>query len=285
MPYKTCVRCGKQFYVSGKKRRETAQFCSNKCRTNHTVKTCITCGKQFEVVQSELAYECCSFECRNKALRRRRQIEVEQKFGKPIFTLLYDLYCIQGLGIKKIAKTLGVSDNKLWEWFVDLGIQRRDRSSAVALQWHDNEKRRKEQSERTKQGMADGTLDRHRLTAICKTDWARQRNSESKRGPKNRMYGRGGPLNPRWNGGKVYYYGPSWNSARNQARARDNYTCQYCGVTESELGKQLDVHHIRKFRLFGLSNHKQANQLDNLICLCSECHIIAEVQSGRTDTP
>lgn len=284
MAQRVCVRCGKTFTANGAKRKDTALYCSNECRRNRVTKICVTCGKQFEVKMSDSDNVCCSFPCRNAALRRRRQEEIERKFGKPIFALLYDLYCIQGLGIKRIAHTLGVSDSKLWEWFVDLGIERRTRSDAVALQWLGNDERKAHQREIVQKAIANGTFDRYRIVRIAKTDWARKRNSESKQGDKNWMFKRGGPLNPQWNGGKIYYYGPSWNSQRNAARKRDNYTCQYCGVTEDILGKQLDVHHIRKFRHFGLDHHEQANHLDNLICLCPQCHIIAEVQSGRDES-
>lgn len=85
-----------------------------------------------------------------------------------------------------------------------------------------------------------------------------------------------GEDNPRWKGGAVTYYGPSWHPSRRDARERDNFTCQRCGVTESELGRELDVHHIKPFRPFGVDNHTVANQLDNLISLCNICHKIVE---------
>jgi len=248
------------------------------------VKKCVICGNLFSVKPYRAHQEVCSFPCRNALMRRERQEEVAEQFGKPIFALLYDMYCIQGLGIKRIAHILGVSDRKLWDWFNDLGIERRNRSDAVALQWLNNDERKAHQREIVQKAIENGTFDRYRIVRIAKTDWARKRNSESKQGDKNWMFKRGGPLNPRWNGGKIYYYGPSWNSQRNAARKRDNYTCQYCGTTEDILGKQLDVHHIRKFRLFGLAHHEQANHLDNLISLCPQCHIIAEVQSGRDES-
>lgn len=85
-----------------------------------------------------------------------------------------------------------------------------------------------------------------------------------------------GPDNPRWKGGYEPYYGPNWRSQRRNARRRDNYTCQRCGVTESELGRQLDVHHVHRFGDFGPDRYQEANQLDNLICLCYACHTWVE---------
>lgn len=54
------------------------------------------------------------------------------------------------------------------------------------------------------------------------------------------------------------------------ARKRDNYTCQLCGVHEEEWHKQMDVHHIINYREF--EDKDEANQLDNLVCLCNKCH-------------
>lgn len=41
-----------------------------------------------------------------------------------------------------------------------------------------------------------------------------------------------------------------WQRQREQVRQRDGYACTVCGISESELGKQLSVHHIRPFRAF-----------------------------------
>lgn len=78
-----------------------------------------------------------------------------------------------------------------------------------------------------------------------------------------------GENSPTWKGGKRHYKG-GWLKARDKARERDNYTCQRCGLTEDEQGSQMDVHHIRNYRLF--SDKTEANKLDNLVCLCHKCH-------------
>ena len=84
---------------------------------------------------------------------------------------------------------------------------------------------------------------------------------------------RPGPLNHNWKGGHhIKYYGPSWGPQRRAARKRDGYTCQCCGINELDMGVELDVHHYRPFREFGVARHEEANQLDNLVSLCSICH-------------
>jgi len=84
-----------------------------------------------------------------------------------------------------------------------------------------------------------------------------------------------GPNNPMWKGGWETYYGPNWRRQRRRARKRDGYKCQHCGVSESKLKRELDVHHIQPFRDFG-GDYQKANRLSNLISLCAVCHKRAE---------
>ena len=79
-------------------------------------------------------------------------------------------------------------------------------------------------------------------------------------------------------------YGPDWQRIRDRVRARDQYQCQVCGVTEN--GRQHDVHHKIPFRAFFRSPKspdlgdaksgdfalQQANRLENLTTLCPACH-------------
>lgn len=80
-----------------------------------------------------------------------------------------------------------------------------------------------------------------------------------------------GENSPEWKGGYSLDYGGSkWKSQRRKARARDNHTCQDCGITEQAWGYQLDVHHIVPYDTF--DDPKEANDLANLITLCRNCH-------------
>lgn len=88
-----------------------------------------------------------------------------------------------------------------------------------------------------------------------------------------------GSKNPQWTGGKLNYYGENWIQQNQRARQRDHFTCQRCGITESQLGKNLDVHHVKPFKL--CANHKEANRLENLISLCPPCHRRAENKFRR----
>jgi DEAD/DEAH box helicase domain-containing protein len=63
-------------------------------------------------------------------------------------------------------------------------------------------------------------------------------------------------------------YGQNWEGIKAQARARDGYRCQVCGIPEE--GRAHDVHHKIPFRTF--ASYEQANQIHNLITLCPGCH-------------
>jgi len=94
---------------------------------------------------------------------------------------------------------------------------------------------------------------------------------------------RTGSNNHFWRGGNEKHkdYGPNWQSQRNHARSRDRYTCLRCGISESVVGHQLSVHHIRPFRLFGIDRYKEANTISNLACYCPTCHNIIEHATTR----
>lgn len=95
-----------------------------------------------------------------------------------------------------------------------------------------------------------------------------------------------GEAHPLWTGGYKNYYGPNWKRQRQAARERDGHICQECGKTREENGKELDVHHIIPFRKFKYKagendNYLQANQLDNLTTLCTNCHSKDKGQKDR----
>lgn len=113
---------------------------------------------------------------------------------------------------------------------------------------------------------------KHFCDIYCRGDWQSEHQT--------------GEAHPLWTGGYKNYYGPNWSKQRQAARERDNHTCQQCGKTRDEVGKELDVHHIIPFRKFKYKagendNYLQANQLDNLMTLCPSCHSKDKGQKNR----
>lgn len=260
----TCKVCGKVFTDAWRERGR--KYCSQKCtrvaRQKRISLICVICGKEFWRHPSKIkSYDnnCCSRKCKYIALRKQRQDEISQNFNEPIEDLLYRLYHQEGMGIKKTAKTIGVSDRVLWDWFVDLKIERRSRTDAVKLQWVDNPERRELSANIIRK--IDNTGDK----SPAKRPEVREKIRQSKLGPRNPMYGAFGDKNPNWRGGKITYRGPGWNGIREQVKRRDKYTCQKCGSKEN-----LQVHHIIPYR------ETKDNSFVNLITLCATCHIAIE---------
>jgi DEAD/DEAH box helicase domain-containing protein len=74
-----------------------------------------------------------------------------------------------------------------------------------------------------------------------------------------------------WNNDPINY-GAEWHSKRDIAKQRDRFTCQICGLIETDIPHH--VHHIKPFRAF--TSPSDANALNNLTTLCHSCHKKAE---------
>jgi len=80
---------------------------------------------------------------------------------------------------------------------------------------------------------------------------------------------RSGSANPNWKGGIAelwepgFYLTPTWIAVATTIRKRDSYHCRDCGDR-----MRLHVHHI-----VPMSSGGAPYDLDNLIALCSGCHI------------
>jgi 5-methylcytosine-specific restriction endonuclease McrA len=100
----------------------------------------------------------------------------------------------------------------------------------------------------------------------CRDTWL----SEEYRGEKHHA----------WKGGEVKY-GGGWWAVREEARNRDEQTCQNCGVSKEELGQHPDIHHVTPVRDF--DEWSEAHRLDNVISLCPSCH--QRIESGTLPLP
>ena len=82
--------------------------------------------------------------------------------------------------------------------------------------------------------------------------------------------------------GRPDYRGGNWQTVSRRIRERDAFRCRSCGVSEEDLGRQMDVHHVVPFRAF--SSSERANREDNLISVCPSCHKKME-EEGRDNLP
>lgn len=97
-----------------------------------------------------------------------------------------------------------------------------------------------------------------------------------------------GDKHPNWQGGPAdgrgrAYRGAGWTRIRKQIRERDKYTCQDCGISEKDHGRNLEVHHRIPFGQF-CGNNSAANKPSNLTALCKSCHTTADWK-WRKDNP
>ena len=79
-----------------------------------------------------------------------------------------------------------------------------------------------------------------------------------------------GPESPSWRGGSDPNRGAGWLKLAEQIRARDDYRCQRCELTQENNKQRLSVDHIKPWRLF--TSAVEANHPTNLISLCRKCH-------------
>lgn len=88
---------------------------------------------------------------------------------------------------------------------------------------------------------------------------------------------RKGKLHPQYIDGGEEKRGANWQSQKRKALKRDNRECQVCF---SKIN--IHVHHKIPYRKFN-NNYLQANELDNLICLCEKHHREADALIQKND--
>jgi len=251
---KTCPECRKTFstYVYPYKDKT---YCSRECQKKacRIYKTCPVCGNEFWCLKSWPEYHC-SRKCAAKStlVKNLRNVPIGQKFcevcKKEIVAGKGKWRGVRFCSLKCFGEHLHVEAHpkpKIRHPHISTAITKK------CLQCLQGFQVKKSHAARRKF-----------CSKACFYQWKSESGAVA------------GDKNFNWNNGGVKrnQYGPNWQAQRRNTRHRDNYTCQRCGITEKELGKQLDVHHINPFRSFGLARYKEANALSNLISVCRSCH-------------
>lgn len=76
---------------------------------------------------------------------------------------------------------------------------------------------------------------------------------------------------------KAFYNSSAWKQAREMAMMRDHMTCVKC----DELAEE--VHHKIKLTPSNINDPRISLSLDNLICLCHDCHM--KEHAGISESP
>ena len=286
-----CQQCGQEFNA----KYGTQKYCSVACYWAHgrSARHCKHCGKQYESRSSTNTTFCCA-QCKNEWLKKHPTQQKRKKIkcdscGKTIHRVpahinkhnfcdrscylqwhhgeRITLFCSQCKEkiVRKISEQKGkpFCSKKCWDKW---------RSENQRGENHSQYQRVETSCAQCgKQILVAPNKLRTRKNNFCGNECRHLWNKDAFTGENN----------PAWKGGYSPYYGPDWYRQRDQARKRDNYCCQNCGISEENLSYELHVHHIKAFRLFGYvpgenKNYVEANKLNNLISLCASCHPKAE---------
>jgi HNH endonuclease len=275
----SCAHCGKAFYVP-RCLVGTRRYCSYSCRwaKHHVYQDCAHCHKRFRVQKNQVGRKrFCSREC----LRAGRMGEVRhcRTCGKDFYTtrarLSVTFHCSA-----ECTFAAGRMIHRCEQCGKEVTMQRtQGRDRRFCSQACQGKAAVIPPTPRICEQcggeffVKNGAV-RNEKARFCSTDcfsdwkrihWCRE-------------------ANPHWRGGFRYYRGASWDAARDAARARD-VVCRICGKSAEENGRELDVHHLIPFRLFGLERHEEANQLENLLTLCQCCHAEVEWKDLQIEPP
>lgn len=190
------------------------------------------------------------------------------------------LYCEREFGSVRTGDLLGCNKSTVLTWLRKHGIGRRTRSEAAlsrharregAAKYRDADWLRREylEKERPLSDIAD--------ECGCELStvwwWLQEHDIETRPRGASGV----GEDHQQWKGGHDAWkrYGPEWTEERRrEARERDNYRCQGCGMSQAKHLEQhntkLHVHHIVDPETF--DTLADGHDLTNLVTLCAHCH-------------
>lgn len=248
------------------------------CKCNWCDKKLYRAGWQLKKSKTGIFY--CGRECTAKGKQSEKIKEIEKKLDISDFKKwLTEKYHNDKLSAREIAKLVyGKPKNSpnILSWMDTFGIESRERSEAVTLQWVDNDERRKWQSNFAKVHLSDGTPAREALIKVMQTDEYRYKNSVLKRGNKNPMWNPNLTDEERKENIKNSRLTPGYNLFRRYVYERDNYTCKVCGDSK---GNNLVVHHLNGYHWDKLNR----TEVSNGVTLCTMCHNEFHRMYGRKD--
>ena len=232
---------------------------------------CNNCNKIFQKEYrnvSEYKKHYCSKECQSKHRSYIALKDFERRIGgQDAYTYLKREYIDKQKTTRQISLdvygTKGNSPN-IASWIKNLGIELRQGSEAVKIQWIDNEERRKQAAKIMKTNSSK--VDR----SFMQTKEYKKKQSEVHKGDKNGMFGVTGENHPNWNPDRTHEQrikerktgkDREWKIAIFQ---RDKRICQKCGVKK----RKIVAHHINSYDI----HENERYDINNGVTLCEECH-------------
>lgn len=221
------------------------------------------------------------------------------KSQSPGADVLRQLYVEERLSLVAIGKQYGVRAGTVRHWMERAGIPRRTLSEArtgmkMTITEGSRERRRKQAAEMRK--TAHSPEAKAKFSAKMKgrtppnkgkkmSEEQRQKLTEQRQDPEYRRHQserQKGEKSPLWRGGydSRSPRGWEWRQRRLECYARDNWTCQDCGVKCSSgrgahrSATRIQAHHVIRRRDGGLDD------LSNLVTLCAGCHTRRDQRSA-----
>jgi len=238
---------------------------------------CPVCNKVFyrtpsDIYGKNVKISYCSQKCHYNHKFVRTLEKVIKPYSKTWQELIYHWYVVDKMSIHQISKKLNLSNRVIPRALKMLDIPQRSVHDRIALQWDDNDKRRKETAKRTSTLFKGKPSWSKGLTK--KSHPGIKRQAEWMVGKNNPMYGKRGKDNPGYKNGKYtadkkrFWSTSEYQQWRKAVYERDNYTCQNCGDNK---GGNLNAHHIKSWADFPELRYK----ISNGITLCDKCHQFA----------
>lgn len=205
------------------------------------------------------------------------------------------LYVVEGLSCQRIAPLFGLSHKTIHQWLIRYGIPTRSpaeaRRIAVPVKYEGKslENKRRSAAEMrarlTPESFAKISASNKGRIAPNKgkpmSEEQRQILIAQRADPEYRRLARERNLGEKsalWKGGSKTEHerhldSADWRRIRQLVYARDNYTCQECGIatmnfrdSRSNPSRRVQAHHIIPRRYGG------GDELENLVTLCAKCH-------------
>lgn len=237
---------------------------------------CEICGRKFSRKQSYIEkykHITCSRVCSNEMKRRLGEQRLSDRVGCEISKWLYQKYVVELKTTRQIATILynkPKSSSCVKGLLKRYNIPVRHGSEAIKIQWINADERRKATSKRARENLLSKEAIEKSRKAMKTPEYSRKQ-SLSKMGEKNGMYGVYGEKHPQWNPNRTHeqrvkerktHFDKDW---RKSVFERDGYACQCCGDSR---GHNLVAHHLYSYDI-----HKDLRyDVDNGITLCECCH-------------
>lgn len=225
----------------------------------------------------------CSKSCSDVGKEKRGYSNISERIGEDIAGFLQREYVVNMRSCRSIAKEIfgtEKSSSSVGRWLKICGIEPRHGSEAVKTQWIDNDERRALSARQIVENRTPEVIER--LKTTMRSSEYRLKQSKSKTGSNNGMYGVTGEQNPRWDPQRTHEQRAierKTNKDQPWRRAvfeRDGYTCQCCG---DKRGGNLVAHHLNSY-----SKYKELRyDVDNGVTLCEECHKRYHAEYGWKD--